>query len=315
MSKKTFSTILTLSALSVSAIHLINKVIFRKNISKQYIENEESNFYEWRFGKVKYSKKGIGTPILLIHDLTPGSSSYEFHRIYDTLAQTNEVYVMDLLGYGMSEKPNMTYTNFLYVQLIIDFIKNIIGRKSNIIATGDSIAIAIMACHNDPEVFKNLFLVNPQSLSILNMAPTHNTKLLKFIIDIPVIGTFIYSLNTMKNNFENIFKKQYFCNYNNLTDDIISSYLKSSHEPDYNAKYSYSSYIGRFMNSNIIHALKEINHNIYILYGDEEKEMNSIIEEYIYYNSAIEKAGIKNTSHLPHLEQPLEFLQQLDIFL
>ena len=70
---------------------------------------------------------------------------------------------LDLLGYGLSDKPNMTYTNYLYVQLILDFIKNVIGEKTDIVASGDSSSIAIMACHNDPESIRNVILLNPQS--------------------------------------------------------------------------------------------------------------------------------------------------------
>ena len=50
------------------------------------------------------------------------------------------VYTIDLLGFGRSEKPNLTYTNYLYVQLVTDFIQNIIGEKTDIIASNESIS-------------------------------------------------------------------------------------------------------------------------------------------------------------------------------
>lgn len=111
-------------------------------------------YYEWLFGKVRYTKKGNGNPLLLIHDLAPGSSSYEFSRISSELAKTNEVYILDLPGYGLSDKQNITYTNFLYVELVTDFIKNVIGKKTDVITSGDS-SIAIMACHNNPKSLIN----------------------------------------------------------------------------------------------------------------------------------------------------------------
>ena len=48
----------------------------------------------------------------------------------------NTVYTLDLLGCGKSDKPNFTYTNFLYVQLVTDFINNVIGEKADVIVTG-----------------------------------------------------------------------------------------------------------------------------------------------------------------------------------
>lgn len=74
-------------------------------------------------------KKGSGSPVLLIHDMLPGACGYEWNRIEEELAMEHTVYTIDLLGCGRSEKPGMTYTNFVYVQVICDFIRNVIGEK------------------------------------------------------------------------------------------------------------------------------------------------------------------------------------------
>ena len=75
---------------------------------------------------------------MLVHDLEPASSSYEWHEVRKRLAKNHTVYTIDLLGFGRSEKPNLTYTNYLYVQLLSDFIKSEIGHRTDILATGDA---------------------------------------------------------------------------------------------------------------------------------------------------------------------------------
>ena len=95
----------------------------------------QGSYYEWKFGKIYYTKKGDGKPLLLIHDLTTSSSAYEWNKVIDKFSKTNTVYCLDLLGCGRSDKPNLTYTNYLYVQLLTDFIKHVIGDKTDIIAT------------------------------------------------------------------------------------------------------------------------------------------------------------------------------------
>ena len=57
------------------------------------------------------------------------------------------------------------------------------------------------------------------------------------------------------------------------------------------------------MNLNILHAIKEINNNITIIQGSEVQDRKTILENYEYYNSAIESVVIEDTKLLPHLEK------------
>ena len=151
-----------LSASSITSIHVINRIHNFLCTSGNLLSCSENLYYKWRFGKIKYDKKGKGTPLLFIHDLTVGSSSYEYHRLINNLTNSHEVFTLDLLGYGLSEKPSITYTNNLFEQLITDFIKNVIEKKTSIVATGSAVPFVIMACHNNPEFFDKLIFINPQ---------------------------------------------------------------------------------------------------------------------------------------------------------
>lgn len=314
MNKK-LGTAIFLTGMTTLTIHIINRLQFSFSTVKNILSCPNNKYYEWRFGKIRYIKKGSGTPVLLLHDLTPGSSSYEFSLLIDSLAEKHEVYAIDFLGYGLSDKPNITYTNYLYVQSVIDFIKTIIGRKTSILATGDAAPVGIMACHNDGEVIDKVVLINPQSINKLNQIPNKQTKLLKFLIDTPILGTLLYNLQTTKESYKKIFLEEYFYEPFHIKDEVLLSYVESSHLPDYNAKFSFASFTGRYMNANIIHALKEIDHSIYILYGDNKKDIQTIVDNYIYFNQSIEAFPIKDTKHLCHLEAPAKVMEQINILL
>lgn len=300
---------------SIAAIHLFNKIEYSLATAKDSFHCTQNKYYEWRFGKIRYTKKGSGSPLLLVHDLSVGSCGYEFRKLTDQLSKQYEVYTIDMLGYGLSDKPNMTYTSFLYVQLLTDFIKTIIGKKTDVIAVGDSAAFAIITCHNNPEVFHRLILINPQSLYQLNRIPSKRTRALKLIIDTPIIGTFVYNIITSKQAFWSRFQKYCYYDPSKIEEADITAYTEASHLNDYNSKYSFSSHIGRYMNLNILHALKEINHSIFIIAGREKKDIKSIVENYIYYNNSIEAAYIMKAKQCPHMESPEKVLNQLDIFL
>lgn len=308
-------TVIMLAGVSALTLHVINRVQYSLCTVKNTLAGSENNYYEWRFGKVRYTKKGSGAPLLFIHGLVPGSCSYEFHNLTDSFSKTNEVYCLDLLGYGLSDKPDMTYTNYVYVQLVIDFIKNVIGKKTDIITSGDSGSIAIMACHNDPEVIGKMILINPQSLYYANQIPSKQTKALKLLIHTPVLGTFVYNMLTSRASIEKSFREEYFYNPVKINEKDIFAFAESAHIPDASSKYVFSSYIGRYMNTSFLHALKEINHSIYMIAGEEKENIETIIENYQYYNTAIESVFVSKTKLFPHLENPQETIKQCETFL
>ena len=113
-------------------IIIINKLISVFSHMTDYLPSG-GKYYHWKYGNIYYTKSGKGKPVLLIHDLDPTASSYEWKAVTKKLAENHTVYAIDLLGCGRSEKPNMTYTNYLYVQLMNEFISNVINEKTDVI--------------------------------------------------------------------------------------------------------------------------------------------------------------------------------------
>ena len=117
--KKNGHRLLTLAALvgtAAGVIHIANRFIDATSQLKDMLEQPHSKTYDWRFGKIFYTKQGHGTPVLLIHDIMPGASGYEWNAVEKQLATEHTVYTIDLLGCGRSEKPDITYTNFVFAQ-------------------------------------------------------------------------------------------------------------------------------------------------------------------------------------------------------
>jgi len=320
MSSSSFrNSIVVLAGLSLGTMHLINRIQTTSANSKILTHTREDKEYEWRYGNISYKKKGYGNPLLLIHDLSIGSSKSEFAYIYDELSKERTVFIPDLLGYGDSEKPAITYTASMYEQLLSDFIKNIIGTKTDIIATGDTAPILFKVAHDNPELVGKIILINPLGLYDQNLIPSNQTKILKLVIDIPIIGTFTYNLSSSRNAIETEFKNKYLANPDTFDNtkftNIVDTYFRAAHISGHESKYTYSSYISKYMTCSILHELKEINNSILIIGGEKENEIDNNIENYLYYNGAIETEIIKDTAHLPHIEKPEEVIKTIEVFL
>lgn len=296
---KTKNKLLTLMMLTGSAcitIGSINKFIQIKATSKEYLGSKKSLCYKWRLGNIHYTKEGTGQPLLLIHNLSASSSGYEWHQLVPFLKDHYTVYTIDLLGCGRSEKPNLTYTNYLYVQLITDFIKSVIGHRTSIIASLESTLIPIMACSSNPDIFDQLLLINPPSIQECKQFSGHTSKIYKKLLDTPLIGTLLYNISSSKKELINYFKTIGFFNPYNTTHKLINTYYESAHL-GLSPKSVYASVRCNYTKCNISHALKKINNSIYVI-------SNSDKLNYHLYNSSIEFISINETKALPQLEKP-----------
>src|SRR4029453_4058885 len=86
----------------------------------------EAHFFHWKHGRVFYKISGAenpGPPLVFIHGVGAGTSSFMWRKNFDELARDFRVYAFDLLGFGFSDKPpTAPYSADLSVELIADFI-------------------------------------------------------------------------------------------------------------------------------------------------------------------------------------------------
>lgn len=313
-SKKKFITISVLTTLSGVAIYGINRFISATAVMKNLLHAEENQYYDWQFGKIFYTKKGAGKPLLLIHDLHFSSSSYEWKHLIDTLAQEHTVYALDLLGCGRSDKPKITYTNFLYVQLVSSFIKNVIGSPTDVIATGMSGSFILTACNTYPEYFKKIMMINPEDLAHLNQIPTKKSKFVKWMLELPLIGTLLYYIISARSNIDLMFTEKMLYNPFHECQQDVDTYYESAHKGNGDGKYLLASMVGNYVNLNLTHALKTINNSIYILGGSTEDNIQEKLALYTALNPAIETEILPKSKHLPQIEDPIAVLERIRIF-
>lgn len=296
--------------------HITNTLLFFISTLNKKITEYNSHFYDWKFGKIHYTTYGTGKPLLCVHGLENGASSYEFHSLIKTLSKTNKVYSIDLLGYGNSEKPKITYTAYLYVQLLSDFIKNVIGQNTNIITSGKSNSfVTMLSIQGDANIEKMIF-INPEELNALAKNPTKRNLVCKHIIELPIIGTALYLFLSSKPKLKQLFKKQYFFNSAFISKKIFNSFYENSHLGEASNKYIYASNAFRYNNVNISHALEQTNNSIYIIQGSERNEYHEdVLNAYKKVNASIEGTLVYKTKAFPHIERPSSTLEILKLFL
>lgn len=311
--KKNLSIAAVFVGAAFGTMHVINRVFSYIATADNLLSEDDYEYYDWRFGKIAYKKKGTGDPILLIHNLDARFSSHEWKNIEDSLAETNTVYSIDLLGCGCSDHPILTYTNYLYVQLITDFIKHVIGEKTDVIVSCDSSPFVLMACANDDTIINRVVMINPQNMISLAKIPTKRSKTVKYLLCTPVIGTFIYNMCINKKKISQEFASNYFYDHNKVDEKDILTCFEASHKEKTHSKYLYACKTSRFTNANILCCLDKLNNSIFIITGNSNPENMLSASQYQNLLPSIEIVGIDETKQLPHVEKPEEFIEQIRI--
>ncbi|WP_027437913.1 alpha/beta fold hydrolase [Lachnospira multipara] len=298
---------------TLTTVHLINKFIFSTATAKGITNNRVYSTYPWKFGDINYCSYGEGSPILLIHDLNSYSSLYEWDNVIDELSKNHKVYAIDLLGCGKSDKPYLTYTTYMYTQLIADFINCVIREKTDVIVSGSSAPMVIASAFNNKDVINKIVLVSPISIKSALIGPNKQSKITRFILETPIIGTLVYNICQSKSSINKELKNDAFAD-GVVPCDFLDAYYENSHINGSSCKHLFTSKKCHYTTISLSRLLPAINNSIFIISGELDNNTR-ILEEYTTANNAIETFSIPNSKKLPQIEEPEEFVKQVEIFL
>ncbi len=120
----------------------------------------ENNFVYVNKIKLHYIKSGKGEPILLLHGFP--DFWYTWRYQIPVFAKSYKVIAPDLRGYNKSDKPERleAYSTSNLVQDILELIKKINEKKITVIGHDWGGAIAWYIAMMNPELIKNLIIIN-----------------------------------------------------------------------------------------------------------------------------------------------------------
>lgn len=113
-------------------------------------------------GQMVYHICGSGNPLIFLHGVYPGASSFEWSRVYPEFTLDFEVIAPDLIGFGESERPAKPLDLRDQSESLIEFFHLACGdRKPVIVASGIGAKLALFLASQHPEFFEQLILWAP----------------------------------------------------------------------------------------------------------------------------------------------------------
>ncbi len=293
---------------AVGAIAAYNKVTQSMAGELDTVLRGEERRYPWKYGDMFYEVKGSrdAKPLLLIHGFGPGASSYEWRKNVDTLSEQYRVYVIDLLGFGLSDRPAIDYTAETYTDLIGDFIKEVINKPTIVVAHGLTSAYVIATAFRKPQLFERLVLVAPNPTMLVESLPGPLNTVWKGWLRTPIVGEFAYNLLTSRSAIRAYYDRQGFYNPGLITDELVEYIYTSAHQS--NSRYAAASFISDYLALDVREPLARLQMPIVAVWGRETFATPSESSEaFKRVNPRIETRIIDKSSFQVQDEQAAQF--------
>ena len=118
-------------------------------------------FYSSR-GQLVYHESGQGGPLVFLHGVYVGASSYEWSKVYPHFAEAHQVLAVDLLGFGESERPDAALSAVDHVRILAELLRaKCGGERAAIVASGLSAGFATVLAAQHPDLIHRLILLMP----------------------------------------------------------------------------------------------------------------------------------------------------------
>ncbi|HLH74514.1 MAG TPA: alpha/beta fold hydrolase [Chloroflexota bacterium] len=269
-----------------------------------------SRFFHWLRDKqvfnVFYKFDGEGTSVVLIHGIDAGASSYEMRRLFEMLRQDHRVYALDLLGFGLSDRPARSYTAKDYIDLIEAFLRQIVEQPAAIVASSLSAAYAVEVAARAPDLVRSLVLICPTGLERLADPPAGWQKVLGIILRLPIVGSAVYNALVSRASLRYFLAERTYADPKRVTNEMIDDYYRTTHQDG--ARYAPAAFVAGALNQSIRETYPTLTQPVTVVWGRSAKVTpvsDSNLFLHVNPNTKLEILG--NAGLLPHDERPEEF--------
>jgi pimeloyl-ACP methyl ester carboxylesterase len=297
------------AGVAVGAAAMINAAIFQRTPPLMYRQKGgQAKWLPLPDGDIAYEVAGEGKPLLLLHAIGAGCSAFEWRHVFGPLSETRQVFAPDLLGFGKSDKPKITYTAETYLDLIADFIEQAIGQKTDIIASSLSAAFAVALAQRRPELVDKLILVCPTGLEALSAPLQPSGKAIATALSLPVLGASLYNLITSRMGLRQYLKMRVYASPEPVDDALVTHFHHAAHQPGGDRVLPY--FLGGYLNCNIVDALAALPEAPKLLWGAAASETPiAQSEAFLDVRPDAQLVVLNNVGGLPHDEAPEAFLE------
>ncbi|HEY7833287.1 MAG TPA: alpha/beta fold hydrolase, partial [Ktedonobacterales bacterium] len=312
---------LAAGALAAGALAAANRLIAMTAGETYSVLGGEEGRFAWQHGgrqyDIRYVVRGRGAPLLLVHGIYAGASSFEYRRVFEPLSEQFRVYALDLLGFGLSARPALRYAPALYIQLLQDFSRQVMGAADHpvtVVASTLSGAYAVRAAAEQPDLYARLVLIEPVGLETRAAARANPLRQAACgALRSPVLGQALYNLVASRASIRYFLRRQVYANPAAVTPALVDYYHTAAHQPG--ARYAPASFISGLLDTPIATAYAGLTQPILLIWGARARLTPLDQARGFRQRNPHAEIRVFDCGALPQDEMPEEFAREVGAWL
>lgn len=298
----------------VGGLELYNRRLARSGGKLENTIGGETRYFRWRGEDLAYAVAGEGPPLLMVHGVYAGASSFEFRKNFLELSRSFRVYALDLLGCGLSARPRREYGPEDVASQIEDFAREEIGKPAHLIASSLTAALAMPALVRSPRLFKKVVLICPTGYGSLDRSSGRLGDVVQGIFATPVLGDALYHAIVSRAGLRYFLGGMSYHDRSFVTEELIQSYYKISHQPG--AKHFPAAFVAGKLNLGVAGYWPRVPHRTMICWGQEATSTPvSEMQTFLTHNPRTAPRVFRDAALLPHDERAETFNREVTEFL
>ncbi|WP_312909030.1 alpha/beta fold hydrolase [Natronosalvus caseinilyticus] len=190
--------------------------------------------YHWRGMDVCYTVAGEpdAPDMVLVHGIHAAASGQEFADVVDELADTYRVTVVDLPGFGRSDRPPLVYSPELYAEFLEEFLHD---QTETPIVVASSLSASFAVDAASEVDLERLILICPLADT------TERRPWIRTLFRTPLVGTALFNVLVSKPSTRYFYERDGFYDADRIDPESLEYAWQSAHQPG--AKYAPASFV------------------------------------------------------------------------
>lgn len=272
--------------------------------------------WNWRGHGIFTTEAGSGSPVVLVHGIYAGASSYEYRKLFPLLAQRHRTIAFDLLGCGLSDRPNLAYSADLFTDLIVDTLaETAAGEAPAVIGSSLGAAFAVRAAARTRQRLAGVVTICPTGLGGINDgAPSGAQQALAGTVRTKLLGEALFNGYATRPSLRQRGAQRY-ADATSATPEVVDHYYALAHQPG--ARYVPAHLVGGLLNCNIVRDLPFVDAPMLVAWGERASALSPLANagEFLKLAQNAKLVTFANSGLAPHEEEPEALRDAVEAFL